>query len=296
MATDNLEQLNGQLFEIPLLSLLQDNVKGVEDIVVEDEDNDKTEDDHEVEMPEENDEVIFSMHSIPGAPEDIVLDEEPEEEVEEEPEEDIEEEIDDWGWEKSHGTSKFIKWLKGMIEKVPSHSGSDTTGVERAMAYFERLNTEISRAMRKDYKNEIDAAKAEEARSLIEDGLKRLRDRLERLHEKKFKKIKKKADIKSVFVKTAATSFTGATSVNIPYFISMIARICINATVSSGKDMNDIFNKQIEKYKLDKREQVQIIQLIKDMGFAANIDRMKFDEDEIDISNNEGELAAQYPA
>lgn len=284
---------------LPLLSLLSDdvgeNAKQGDTFVIDDVENNIGSDEVlEIEEVEDGPktEIVFTLNAIPGAPKDLVVEDEEENEEPEEEQPEIEEEVDSWVWEKSHGTSKFINWLKEMIEKVPAHSGTDTTGIERAMSYFERLNTEISKAMRKDYKNEIDAAKAEEARSMIEDGLKRLRDRLERLHEKKFKKIKKKAGI----TKTADTSFTGGMSVNIPYFISMIARICINATVSSGKDMSDIFSKLVDKYKLDNREQLQIVQLIKDMGYPLTIDRMKLEKDSFDPSDNDGEFAANYLA
>ncbi len=285
---------------LPLLSLLSDdvgeNAKPGDTFVIDDVEGNAGSSDEILEIEEVEDgpktEIVFTLNAIPGAPKDLVVEDEEEGEEPEEEQSEIEEEVDSWIWEKSHGTSKFINWLKEMIEKVPAHSGTDTTGIERAMSYFERLNVEISKAMRKDYKNEIDAAKAEEARSMIEDGLKRLRDRLERLHEKKFKKIKKKAGI----TKTADTSFTGGMSVNIPYFISMIARICINATVSSGKDMSDIFSKLVDKYKLDNREQLQIVQLIKDMGYPLTIDRMKLEKDSFDPSDNDGEFAANYLA
>ena len=294
-------QVAEQIIDIPLplLSLLSDdvgeNAKQGDTFVIDDvESNAGSDEVLEIEEVEDGPktEIVFTLNAIPGAPKDLVVEDEEEGEEPEEEQTEIEEEVDSWVWEKSHGTSKFINWLKEMIEKVPAHSGTDTTGIERAMSYFERLNTEISKAMRKDYKNEIDAAKAEEARSMIEDGLKRLRDRLERLHEKKFKKIKKKAGI----TKTADTSFTGGMSVNIPYFISMIARICINATVSSGKDMSDIFSKLVDKYKLDNREQLQIVQLIKDMGYPLTIDRMKLEKDSFDPSDNDGEFAANYLA
>jgi hypothetical protein len=93
----------------------------------------------------------------------------------------FEEDIDDWNWEKG-GTAKFLDWLQTRFKSIPQHSGSDTTGIERAISYFERLNVEISRAMKKDYKREIDAAKAEEARAEIMKGLERLLDRLEKLN------------------------------------------------------------------------------------------------------------------
>ncbi len=243
-------------------------------------------------------EVNFNINVIPGAPADLVIDDEDDQKDEPQPEpEEIKEEIDDWGWEKSHGVSKFVPWLKSMLDNIPSHSGSDTTGVERAIAYFERINGEISRAMRKDYNKEIDASKAEEARTMIEDGLKRLSDRLERLREKKFKKSKKKAGLEAgVLVKVADTTFTGNMSVNVPYFISFVARTCIDASVQAGRDMRETFTKLSTEYKLDKREKVQVIQLIKDMGYPLVMDRIRINEGTLEMKDKDGEFLAQFPA
>lgn len=246
----------------------------------------------------DTDEVTFNINVIPGAPEDVVLDDDDDDDGEEAGvEEEIIEEINSWDWEKSHGTGKFLKWLKSMIEGIPSHSGSDTTGVERAIAYFEKLNVEISKAMRRDFKREIDASKAEEARSMIEDGLKRLNERLEKLRTKKFKKAKKKADQEhDGLVKNAETSFTGRIQVNVPYFISFIARACIETSVQAGKDMAETFTKLGTEYKLDKREKVQVIQLIKDMGYPIVMDRLRINEGKLDLTDTDGEFLSQYPA
>jgi len=248
---------------------------------------------------DEDGEITFSINAIPGAPEDIVLDDdEPEAEMEAAPEEEVSDgPIDVWNWEKSHGVKNFIKWLQQMVQGVPKHSGSDTTGVERAIAYFDRVNSEISKAMRRDFNREIDAAKAEEARSTIESGVERLIDRLEKLRVKKFKKGKKKADFThDGIIKNAETSFTGSITVNVPYFISFISRVCIESTVQGGKDMHEIFVKLASEYKLDKREKVQVIQLIKDMGYPLVLDRVRLNEGTLEMKDLDGEFMAQYQA
>ena len=45
----------------------------------------------------------------------------------------------------------------------------DSTGLEKAISYFEALDREITKAMRTDFKNEIDSAKAERAREQSDD-------------------------------------------------------------------------------------------------------------------------------
>ena len=94
-------------------------------------------------------EVVFNINVVPGAPEDVDLEGDIEEreslsedEVSEE-EENEEEETDEWHWEKSHGLIGFLKWVKGMLDNIPTHSGKITTGIERVIPYLGRINKEI---------------------------------------------------------------------------------------------------------------------------------------------------------
>ena len=218
--------------------------------------------------PSDNEDIIFVLDAIPGAPEakDIEIVEEPED-VE------IEEEKDGWKW--NHGS--FIPWIKNMIENIPKHSGYDSTGLEKAISYFEALDREITKAMRTDFKNEINSAHAEKARESIEKGLESLVERLERVKSTKYKRHAKKSkgsvEEQDSIVKEAATMFPSALVVTVPLLISRIARVCINGVVSGGHDMEDLFHKQAEEYKLDNREKAEVVQLLSDMGFPIQGDR-----------------------
>ena len=227
-----------------------------------------------IEVSEDPHEVIFNLDKIPGAPDaqDIIVENDGDDE-------DIEVEADPadsdaWKWEHSG----FLPWLSKMFKNVPPHSGYDTTGLEKAIAYFEALDREISKAMRTDFKDEIDAAQAERAREQIENGLERLLDRLESVKVDKYKRHKKKKSKSwsedSGIVKEAqkATNITGIT-ITVPLLISRIARVCINGMVSAGHDIEDIFKRQVEEYTLDKREQAELSQLLADMGYPMMQDR-----------------------
>jgi hypothetical protein len=239
-------------------------------------------------------EIFFKLDLIPGAIEDEFIEEEEPVEIEEE----IPEDVDPWDWERQGGTPSFLDWIQRMFEGVPKHSGKDTTGVERALAYFERLDREISNAMKKDYKREIDAAKAEQAREEIEKGITNLIDRLEKLKTKKFRRRRgKKAAFESSLVKEAETTTTGKIIVTVPYFISNIARACIESVVQAGKDMEECYNKFAKDYDLDNREKFQLATLIKDMGYPVLLDRVNFGEDDILPSKSRvSEYHTQYYA
>jgi hypothetical protein len=251
----------------------------------------------DIEVSEEpHDHAVFVLDKIPGAPnaQEIVIenDDDVDEaiEVEADPED-----SDSWKWEHKN----FLTWLTKMFSGVPSHSGYDTTGLEKAIAYFEALDREISKAMRTDFKDEIDAAKAERAREQIENGLERLVERLETVKVDKYKRHKKKKSKgwaeEAGLVKEAqkATNITGIT-ITVPLLISRIARVCINGMVSAGHDIEDIFASQVAEYTLDKREQAELSQLLSDMGWPMAQDRGYAVGTHVETFRNNFDWSAQY--
>ena len=253
---------------VPFEDMEMNNPEEEEVVVLEDGDPDE--------------DLIFMLPQVPGAPEAgeiVVMDETPSGDIEVEDESDAQVEVvdDPWDWQ-SKGPRNFLNWLANMISNVPKHSGYDTTGLEKAISYFEILNKEISKAMRQDFKDEIDAAKAEKARDEIERGIDRLVERLERVKSTKYprkgKKVKKGWAEELGLIKEAqrATRIDGIT-ITVPLIISTIARICINGMVSAGHDLEDMFEKQAKIYNLDNREKAELAQLLSDMGYAMRRDR-----------------------
>lgn len=219
---------------------------------------------------DDDDEIVFVLDLIPGAPEaeDIEISSEnnEEEDVEIDPDD-----VDMWKWEPS----SFLSWLKRMFDGVPKHSGYDTTGLEKAISYFETLDREITKAMRTDFKNEIDSAQAERAREQIENGLERLIERLEKVKKDKYKRHNKKKGWaeRAGIVKEAGTPTVTGVTVTVPLLISRIARVCINGAVSAGHDIEDMYHEQVKEYNLDKREQAELSQLLQDYGYPMIQDR-----------------------
>lgn len=236
--------------------------------------------------------VHIVVEDLPGAPEGT-KDPEPVLEVHEEEKPDENDakkskkpEKWDWAAKGSHG---FITWVKERIDDVPKHSGYDTAGLERAVSYLEKLDSEISKAMRMDLDGELDANKIEEVRSQIDNGISRLHDRLDKIKKSKKTKRKKSAeDLNSELVKEAQ-KITGVQGifVTVPLLISRIARVCINGMVSAGKDIEDLYHSQVKRYKLSEREQAEVRQLLEDMGYALKQDRGQFPEDQFDPASED---------
>lgn len=203
-----------------------------------------------------------------------------------------------WDWE-SKGAKGFLEWVKERFDSVPKHSGFDSAGLERACAYLEKLDNEISQAMRKDLDGELDADKVEEVRAKIDDGLERLETRISKVRKKTKVKRKKKAEDMSPEMIKEAQKITGVqgTFVTVDILLSRIARVCINGMVSSGHDIEDLFEKQAKFYKLDEREKASVMQLLSDMGHQMRQDRgYGIDQDVDTRSSNNMDWQANYPS
>ena len=244
-------------------------------------------------------EVSIVIEELPGAPEGT-KDPEPEIEVSEavsptveEPDANAAKSKKDpkWDWE-SHGPTGFIAWVKSRCDDVPKHSGYDTAGLERAVAYLEKLDGEISRAMRMDLDGELDANQIEKVRAMIDDGISRLHDRLDKVKKvKKTKRSKKKSaseETNDMMVKEAQ-KITGVQGVFImaDLLTSRIARVCINGMVSAGHDIEDLYTRQVKEYGLNKREQACVMQLLSDMGYPLRQDRGFMPEDELHVEDSD---------
>jgi len=263
-----------------------------------DEEDKEDEDDAAILQVEEGGQPIqaftFSLPMVPGSDlEEDDLDEI----VVDEPEDEIEvAERDRWDW-AGGGLPNFLSWLQGMFNSVPAHSGNETAGIERAIAFLQSLDKCISKAVRSDIKDELDIAQVEEARKAINDGIDRLEDRYERLMAGR-KRNKKKSELHASLVKEAQKiTGVGHVVVTVPLLISRIARVCINGMVSAGHDIEDMFDRQVKAYNLDKREQAELMQLLEDMGYPMRRDRGFTRDEQIDRTRSDNyDWAANYPA
>ena len=151
--------------------------------------------------------------------------------------------------------------------------------------------------MRLDIDGELDANQIEKVRSIIDNGVERLHDRLDKIKTSKKKGRKKKAEFLSDGMVKEAQKITGVQGVfvTVPLLISRIARVCINGMVSGGHDIEDLYERQVKFYKLNDREQAEVMQLLADMGYAVTQDRGFMPEHEIHVEDSDNmDWAANY--
>jgi hypothetical protein len=275
------------------LELVEDD-EDQEDLIIEDYEEPVVEIQGEVAVQENNEEPVvkefkFKLPPVPGADtaDDIIIVDDKKEEPKNE---------DPWDWRSSGGLKKFPEWLQTMlVNKIPRHNGVSTAGIERTLSFLMNLNKVISNAVRADLNNELDIDTVQGARDEILEGIKRLEERLKRLETGSAKK----AEAQPELIVKEAQKITGVKGimVTVPLLISRLARVCINGSVSGGKDIEEIFKKQVKQYDLTKREQAELLQLLEDMGYPIRRDRgIPVDED-IDITSSDNpEWAANYHA
>lgn len=256
----------------------------------------------EVHEPDEKEEkkCVFIMPLIPGAPDEEQIElevsendeEKPKSKKEEKQKEDVLEVDDPWAWKTP---AQFISWLQNMVNNVPKHTGKDMPGCERALAYLKRMINECSKAMQQDYKGEIDAATCSDALDKLYDGKNRLEDRIEQIHKTKYDR-KKKGDAKVDLVKEAQKTIgVGGVVITVPLLISSLARSIINGTVSGGKDLEDLYYRQVKAHKLNISQQTELIQLLADMNMPLRRDFIYLPDDETGHEER-GSLITNYQA
>lgn len=276
---------------------------GDEDEVVLYEEKPSREDVIEMHQPDEKTEIVFQLGPIPGSNAPAMLEVSTDDDVEtEEDNKDKNDlaagdlEVKDPTDFRSYKPAEYPVWVHYMFQNIPKHSGRETTGIERCISYLKRLDADISKAIASDYKGEADIGKMEEARREIYAAIERLEDALENIKNTSYKK--KKAVSESDIVKEGQkATHVGGIIVTVPLLISSIARTCINSTVSAGKDIERLAEDLITKFSLSDREQMELVQLLSDMGYPIKRPRgYKFNE-KIDTSSvDTNEYIANYNA
>jgi len=207
--------------------------------------------------------------------------------------EDNEEEDEDEGDYVNDGNLKrFLEYVKDMYPaKIPKHDGKSTLGCERAKSWLERLDREISTAIRKDHDGFLDISALEEIRTSIMADTAKLAKHINLLKNKFKDSSKKKASVDSNGIPT----WTSPSGIEIEYgslkkeaatpnkmFIAVspferaISGIMINAHVSAGHSIEEVYEFLAKKYDITPREELAIMQICMDSGFHIFKDRGTF--------------------
>jgi hypothetical protein len=156
--------------------------------------------------------------------------------------------------------------------------------MERAYSYLQNLDSIISKALRKDINGDINISQLDAARATIRDGMVKLEKALEKeMASRKRKRAGSDPEYRAGLVKNAQKiSGVNRTTITVDILLARVAKVCINGAISAGKDIEDLFKKQVQAYDLNIREQASVLQLLEEMGYPIRRDRGVLPGEDID--------------
>ena len=169
----------------------------------------------------------------------------------------------------------FVNYLKDQYpNKIPKHNGKSVMGCEKAIGFLKALSDEISRNVRSDREGVIDVETAEEYNQKIIFDILKLKK-----HLKALKRSLSDAGLKAASFENDESSFIKTSSksskmyVCITPFQRAISGILVNSVVSAGKPFEDVYSYLVEKYNISPREELELAQILMDMGYPLFKDR-----------------------
>tara|TARA_Y100001970_G_C14159421_1_gene817604 strand:- start:117 stop:1136 length:1020 start_codon:yes stop_codon:yes gene_type:complete len=205
--------------------------------------------------------------------------------------------------------TKFMAHVSDLYPaQIPRHDGTSTVGCERAISFLDRLNGDISRAIREDHDNVLDISKLEDVRVnimrdvlVLKDHLGKLKKQIKDSHGNKESKASTVPDWKSPSGRTISYAQLrekedlekkASTPNNIVIAVSPFERaisgMMINAHVSAGHPMEEVYASLKKKYDLTDREELSIMQLCMDSGFHIFKDRGAYSAEKTDDNSKQG--------
>lgn len=206
--------------------------------------------------------------------------------------EEEEEEEDEGDYINDGNLNKFMEYITQIYPaNIPKHDGTTTLGCERAKSWLEKMDREISTAIRKDHDGILDISALEKVRTSIMSDVAKLSKHINVLKNRFKAEGKKKASVDESGIpswtdgagreveysdlrKQAATP--NKMFISVPPFERAISGIMINAHVSAGHSMEEVYDYLSTKYAITPREELAIMQICMDSGFHIFKDRGTF--------------------
>lgn len=210
------------------------------------------------------------------------------------------------GWLQTKKVEQFVQFLDDQMKKIPTlqHAQGNLSKMENAEARWKRLNNYCSEAMRNDFDGVLDVEDIDNKRQQIEHNMDALQDAIDALRamkqtrrQQRRKHRRADEDFDETLTKEAGTPSFKGFQVNITPFHRAIVGAMINGVVAGGRDMNELWEHAKKKYEMSPREELEIMQVLADMGYPEFKDRLRIGEDEDPSREGSiGEWPKQYYA
>lgn len=213
--------------------------------------------------------------------------------------------VKDESWLDNKDVSKFVQFLQEQMSKIPTlqQAQGNLSKMENALARWKKLDNYCSEALRGDFHATLDADDIDKKRQIIETNMDNLQDGIDSIHAMKQtrrqqrRQHRRRADEDFDITKEAtAPRFNGFQMVITPFQRAIVGAL-INGKVSGGRNIEELWKDVKEKYKMDDREELEILQILADFGYPEFKDRLRVGENE-DPSRDSGfgEWSSQYYA
>ncbi len=206
--------------------------------------------------------------------------------------------------------SKFVEYVGGQYPaNIPQHDGRSMLGCEKAITFLDKLNTQISGAIREDSDNLLDIQALEDVRVNIMKDILVLKDHLGKLKKKFKEEHSKEASLDSLGIPkwtstagrevdydelTKEASTPNNIVIAVSPFERAISGIMINAHISGGHSIEDVYDFLSNKYSIDDREELAIMQLCMDSGFHIFKDRGTYSPNNADSEKSDGKAGVDF--
>ena len=206
------------------------------------------------------------------------------------------------GWRNTKDAKEFMDFLKAEMARIPNMSTArgNQSLMERSLGQWKALDSHCSHALRGDYDGVIDVNELDKARRFIETVIDQLEDALEGISKmKKSRKQQRRRgedELDGLTKEATAPHFNGFQMVITPFQRAIVGSL-INGTVAGGRNLEELYSEATKKYKMDDREQLEILAILADFGYPIFKDRLRVGEDE-DPSRDSGfgEWSSSYQA
>jgi len=147
----------------------------------------------------------------------------------------------------------FVKYCTASLRSAPQIKADNLNSLRRAVAYYDRLEKTIIKGATADAEQAELSMDQLEVLDNTEENLNTIREQIQI------------AASRTNILKTASKS-AGFVYVVDP-FLFAIARLCINAKISNGKNIEDVFTKLASRFSINDREKFALKQIMRDMGY-----------------------------
>ncbi len=200
---------------------------------------------------------------------------------------------EDDSWRSSKLPKHFDIFLVKEMNRLPKPNSilGNRSKMEKALGQYRKLDSYISQALQSDYDDDINTEKVDNIRKVVEQVRDQLEDALDSLshatkQRRKTRKRRGEDDHDGLKKEGTTPHFNGFQMVITPLQRAITGAL-INGTVSGGRDLEELWKDAKKKYKMDDREELEILQILADFGHPEFRDRLRLGDDN-DPTRDEG--------